>query len=55
MESGGGIMSEREYSLKYYNPHGFIGRKPIAVLFGEERVDVRHWSGVTRKPRPASA
>jgi len=39
-------MSEREYSLKYSNPHDFIGTKPITVLFGEERVDVRHWSGV---------
>jgi hypothetical protein len=43
---GGGMKNEHEYSLKHANPHYFIGTKPAAVLFGEERVDVRFWSNV---------
>ena len=28
------------------DPYGFIGKKPSAVLFGEERVDVKSWRDV---------
>jgi len=28
------------------NPHLFIGRKPTAVLFGDERMDVKSWRDV---------
>jgi hypothetical protein len=49
MESeGGDTMSEYEYSLKYSNPHSFIGKKPSAILFGDERIDVTKWSDVYR-------
>jgi hypothetical protein len=41
-------MNEHEYSLKNFNPHYFIGTKPTALLFGDERVEVKKWSDVYR-------
>jgi len=37
--------SERTYSL-YTPPYYFVGTKPTAVIFGEERVDVKTWREV---------
>ena len=37
--------TERIYSL-YTPPHYFVGTKPTAVIFGEERVDVKSWREV---------
>ncbi len=38
-------MSEYVYPLSV-PPHIFIGKKPAAVLFGEERVEVKTWTQV---------
>jgi hypothetical protein len=38
-------MSERVYPLGY-PPYIFVGKKPVAVLFGEERVEVKSWRQV---------
>jgi hypothetical protein len=46
--------SPNETSYKVYErilpltvpPHTFVGKKPIAVLFGEERVEVKTWKNV---------
>ena len=37
--------TERTCSL-YIHPHYFVGTKPTAVLFGEERIDVKTWREV---------
>ena len=37
--------TERTCSL-YTPPHYFVGTKPTAVIFGEERVDVKSWREV---------
>jgi hypothetical protein len=37
--------NERTCSL-YTPPHYFVGTKPTAVIFGEERVDVKSWREV---------
>ena len=39
---------EYEYALKYAPAYLFIGKKPAAVLFGDERVDVKKWTDVYR-------
>jgi hypothetical protein len=37
-----------EYALKYAPAYLFIGKKPTAVLFGDERVTVKKWTDVYR-------
>jgi len=40
-------MNQREYTLSLcVSPYLFVGTKPIAVIFGDERVDVKSWRGV---------
>jgi hypothetical protein len=41
-------MSERVYALKTAPASRFIGKKPAAVVFGNERVDVKKWTDVYR-------
>jgi hypothetical protein len=45
MEGEGDCMNEYVYPLSI-TPHIFIGKKPVAVLFGEERVEVKTWRQV---------
>jgi hypothetical protein len=45
---GGGIMSGYEFSVQHAPANLFIGRKPVAILFGGERIEVRKWSDVYR-------
>ena len=48
MESGCCSMKyEYTYPLNI-EPYVFVGKKPAAVLFGEERVDVKSWCDVYR-------
>jgi hypothetical protein len=40
-------MSKNEYSVPLViDPHFFIGKKPVAVMFGDERIEVKSWSEV---------
>jgi hypothetical protein len=41
-------MNEIEYALKNAPAYRFIGKKPAAVLFGDERVEVKKWTDVYR-------
>jgi hypothetical protein len=41
-------MNEYGFSLKRTPAHYFVGRKPAAVLFGDERVPVKKWTDVYR-------
>jgi hypothetical protein len=45
---GGDDVSEAEFTLKHAPANYFIGHKPAAVIFGDERVDVKKWSDVYR-------
>jgi hypothetical protein len=41
------MTSSTESSCSLYTPpYHFVGTKPVAVLFGEERVDVKSWREV---------
>jgi hypothetical protein len=46
-ESGCGVMNI-EYALKYAPAYLFIGNKQTAVLFGDERMNVKKWTDVYR-------
>ena len=37
-----------EYALKHAPAYLFIGKKPTAVLFGVERIEVKKWTDVYR-------
>ena len=40
-------MTNYEYTYPLtIEPYVFVGKKPTAVMFGEERVDVKSWRGV---------
>ncbi|GHU90815.1 hypothetical protein FACS1894202_11240 [Clostridia bacterium] len=41
-------MNGIEFTLKYVPANSFIGRKPAAVLFGNERIEVKKWTDVYR-------
>jgi hypothetical protein len=41
-------MNGIEFTLKYAPGNYFIGKKPAAVLFGEERIEVNKWTDVYR-------
>jgi hypothetical protein len=41
-------VSEAEFTLKHAPANYFIGKKPAAVVFGDERVDVKKWTDVYR-------
>jgi hypothetical protein len=41
-------MNGIEFTLKYVPAPSFIGRKPAAVLFGDERIEVKKWTDVYR-------
>ncbi|GHV39552.1 hypothetical protein FACS189490_03340 [Clostridia bacterium] len=41
-------MNGTTFTLKYAPGNYFIGKKPAAVLFGNERIDVKKWTDVYR-------
>ena len=42
-------QNKREYIFPFTaEPYIFIGKKPAAVFFGEERVDVKNWRDVLK-------